>query len=349
MNWKFWERPAQEQRSQPYTDAIVTLLESLSTDNSLIDERTATEEACAGLWSRAFASADVSPDTAATRALSPGILALMGRELFDQGQSVFEIQVRGGDVVLAPVSSWNVTGGDMWDYELTVAQPSSIVTRYRPSDAVVHVQYARDSARPWTAAGPIQRSSATRKLAANLEGRMAQEAGMPTGNVIPVPDTTGTEALQADIKGIKGNNVLVPSGLTGDWPESGQQGGNSRSDWMPRRLGANFPESMEPIRQGVSDHLAAAGGVPASLIRGDSEGTGRREGWRQFLHATIGPVSKIIIAELRIKLDTPDLTLSFDSLMASDLSGRARAFQSMVGGGLDVTKAAQLSGLMEGE
>ena len=92
INWKFWERPAQEQRSQPYTDAIVTLLESLSTDNNMVNERTATEEACAGLWSRAFASADVSPDTAATRALSPGILALMGRELFDQGQSVFEIQ-----------------------------------------------------------------------------------------------------------------------------------------------------------------------------------------------------------------------------------------------------------------
>lgn len=35
--------------------------------------------------------------------------------------------------------------------------------------------------------------------------------------------------------------------------------------------------------------------------------------------------------------------------MASDISGRARAFQSMVGGGMDVTKAATLSGLMIGE
>ena len=43
------------------------------------------------------------------------------------------------------------------------------------------------------------------------------------------------------------------------------------------------------------------------------------------------------------------MQLNFDSLMASDISGRARAFQSMVGGGLDVAKAAALSGLMTAE
>ena len=36
-------------------------------------------------------------------------------------------------------------------------------------------------------------------------------------------------------------------------------------------------------------------------------------------------------------------------MFASDLSGRARAFQSMVGGGMDVQKAAALAGLMEPE
>ncbi len=35
--------------------------------------------------------------------------------------------------------------------------------------------------------------------------------------------------------------------------------------------------------------------------------------------------------------------------MASDITGRARAFQSMVGGGMDVTKTAVLSGLMTEE
>ena len=44
-----------------------------------------------------------------------------------------------------------------------------------------------------------------------------------------------------------------------------------------------------------------------------------------------------------------DLALNFDALFAADLSGRARAFQSMVGGGMDVAKAAALSGLTEQE
>ena len=35
--------------------------------------------------------------------------------------------------------------------------------------------------------------------------------------------------------------------------------------------------------------------------------------------------------------------------MAADLSGRARAFQSMVGAGMDAAKAAGLAGLMEAE
>ncbi|MCY4511367.1 MAG: hypothetical protein OXG35_31050 [Acidobacteria bacterium] len=41
--------------------------------------------------------------------------------------------------------------------------------------------------------------------------------------------------------------------------------------------------------------------------------------------------------------------MSFDRLFAGDLSGRARAFQSLVGGGMDPGKAAGLAGLMESD
>ncbi len=60
------------------------------------------------------------------------------------------------------------------------------------------------------------------------------------------------------------------------------------------------------------------------------------------------PVSLSVAAELSDKLDS-NVSLSFDRMFASDLSGRARAFQSMVGGGMDVAKAATLAGLMEGD
>ena len=81
--------------------------------------------------------------------------------------------------------------------------------------------------------------------------------------------------------------------------------------------------------------------------RGD--GAGWREAFRQALHSVIAPLGRIMERELRYKLNSPGLMLNFDSLFASDLSGRARAFQSMVGGGMDVARAAALSGLTEAE
>ena len=60
------------------------------------------------------------------------------------------------------------------------------------------------------------------------------------------------------------------------------------------------------------------------------------------------PLGLIVQHELQTKLET-EITISWEELRASDLSGRARAFQSMVGGGMDVTKAASLAGLMDAE
>lgn len=88
-------------------------------------------------------------------------------------------------------------------------------------------------------------------------------------------------------------------------------------------------------------------GVPVELAE-LGQGTAAREAWRRFLHATVDPLGKLIAEELSEKFEFP-VSLNFDTLMASDISGRARAFQSMVGGGMDITKAAALSGLMTEE
>ena len=56
-------------------------------------------------------------------------------------------------------------------------------------------------------------------------------------------------------------------------------------------------------------------------------------------------MGRMVSAELSSKLDLP-VTFDWSGLMAGDISGRARAFQSLVKGGMDVEKAASLSGLM---
>lgn len=340
MNWKFWQR--RETREGAYTDALTELLrqQADSTDSAA---RTAVREGCAGLWARAFASAEVSGARAA--ALTPSVLALAGRELHDRGEAVFEIVIDGGRVQLQTVSDWYVQGARSWRYRLTITNPTSIVSRWRPADAVVHLRYDPPAEASWTALGPAARARTTEDLAKNTEQRLADELGGPVGHVIPVPDVTGAQGLQADINALKGNSVLVPS-TSGGWDVQGGVQGKI-NDWEPRRLGAHPPEVLAAIRQGAGDGVAISAGVPPVLFRSDADGTAMREAWRQFLHSTIGPIALIVQQELREKLEDPDLALSFDRLFASDLQGRARAFQSMVGGGLDVEKAAALSGLME--
>ena len=62
------------------------------------------------------------------------------------------------------------------------------------------------------------------------------------------------------------------------------------------------------------------------------------------LFGVLSPLGRLVEAELQDKLEDT-VTLSWQELRASDLSGRARAFQSMVGGGMEVERAAGLAGL----
>ena len=61
--------------------------------------------------------------------------------------------------------------------------------------------------------------------------------------------------------------------------------------------------------------------------------------------STIGPLGRIILTELRAKL-APDLDVGWNELRASDVQGRARAFQSLVGGGMEIERAVTVSGLL---
>ena len=66
-----------------------------------------------------------------------------------------------------------------------------------------------------------------------------------------------------------------------------------------------------------------------------------------MLHSTLTPVGRIALAELRAKLDAPALAFDWSGLYTRRIwSGRARSFKSLVAGGLPVSEAAGLSGLL---
>ena len=94
----------------------------------------------------------------------------------------------------------------------------------------------------------------------------------------------------------------------------------------------------------ASAEVYAACGLSGALFT-EGDGTAKRETYRQALHSVIAPLGRMVEHELSAKLETP-VSLSWAELRAGDIAGRARAFQSMVGGGMDVAKAATLAGLI---
>ena len=226
------------------------------------------------------------------------------------------------------------------------------MTRNYSGAAVIHARYSVDPARPWAGISPLNWATLTSRLYANLEDALADEAGGVRGALLPIPagpnadgDDDGTDdpnaRLRADIKAAKGGTLMVET-TAGGWGEGASAAPSA--DWRSQRLGANPPMSLATLRTDAAQAVLAACGVSADLfVAGDA--AGQRESWRRFLHGSIVPLGDLLADELAVKLDVPGLTISFSRLFASDLSGRARAYQSLVGGGMDAGRAAALAGL----
>ena len=207
---------------------------------------------------------------------------------------------------------------------------------------MLHFRYACDSAKPWRGNSPLAVAALAGRLSAETVNQLADEASGPVGALLGIPkdgDDETVTALKGDIKNAKGRVALLESG---DWDNTG--GGTV--DLSAKRFGADPPEALVELLEVSSREVWAACGFNASLFEGN-QAAGVREAWRLALFGVLSPLGRLVQTELRAKLG--DVTLDWSELRASDLSGRARAFQSMVGAGMDVSKAAGLAGLMESD
>ena len=326
------------------TDAIVTALISQAGGSSTPPsvEALGAVEAAAGLWSRAFASATVEPQTLATQALTPSVLAAIGRGLASRGEVVFEIEANGA-VILSQASAWKVSGGvrpETWRYAVELPLPDGkVVKRTLPAESVLHVRYATRPGAPWAGISPLSMASETQALATWIEKRLAEEASTATSYVLPLPEGADVDALKADIKGGRGRLHIVDT-TAAAWRDGTASA--PRQDWKSNRLGANPPDSLGKLRSDVKNDIFGVYGIPSSI-----HGTGgsARESYRQFLASTIQPLAKLVAEELADKLDTPTLALDFTELRAADISSRARAYKQLVEAGMDAAKAASVAGL----
>ena len=235
---------------------------------------------------------------------------------------------------------------------LTLTGPSNSRTVRVGSDRVIHWRWGTDPAQPWRGISPLAAASETSRMLAESTSHLADEASGPRGSLIPLgvdpgeddDETTSPVAkLQKMIGALRGSAALVESTRNmGD----GLPMGSPTADWKPSRLGANPPDALVDLSDKASLAVLAACGIPPELMSGQAQGTAAREAFRRFLHATVTPLLDGMAREAAHKLDAPGLAFDTTGLHAADVQGRARAFQSMVGGGMAIERAAALSGLL---
>ena len=217
---------------------------------------------------------------------------------------------------------------------------SSAIRHQQHVSVVVRAARVRYSA-AWPNIPPPLTAHLAGKLSAETVRALGEESSGPVGRLLGIPvdgaDAT-VEGLKADIKNAAGRVALLEMG---DW---GNAGGDAKVDLKAERFGAEPPASLVELMSVASREIYAACGFNAALW-GGAQAASIREAWRLALFGVLSPLGRLVESELQDKLEDT-VTLSWQELRASDLSGRARAFQSMVGGGIAVDQAVAVAGLM---
>lgn len=345
MRWP-WRRgeaaTAPEERASA-TDAVIRAILTAAKGTAGDPGATAAAEIASGAIGRALAGARLTDAPEALEAaLTPSTLALVGRALVRRGEAVL---APVGDVLL-PAHSWTVEGGPSpgtWTYDLSLSGPSTSVEVTMRGPELLHFTWATEPGRPWAGVGPLAGASLTAEVLAESEGHLRDESKAPRGTVFPQTEDneTALRNLTDKLKGLAGGIALVQSTRS----QASTMGAAPLKDWEPQRYGFNAPATLEAARTRAGRDVLAACGVPVEMVE-VADGTGQREAYRRFLHTTLEPIGRRIASEIRAKHDAPGFALDFRPLFASDLAGRARAFQSLVQGGMDVTEALALTGLL---
>ena len=351
MRWP-WQSRERRDSGGDFSDAVVRMLEAQAAGTVADSSSTAAVEAAAGALSRAFAAAAIVAPAWVQEAVSPGVLAQVGRDLIRTGDSMHVIRM-GADGMprLIPASSWHWEGShdpDSWTVRVTAYGPSTSTTWNLPASAVVFVRWGSNPGQPYVGVAPTSWAYTTARLGSEVERSLADEASGPLAQLLAVPQDGGDDGdddplkmLRADIRGARGRALLVETVNSG-WGEG--KASAPQSDWKQSRLGPAPPEVMAQLRRDAFEHVLAACGSPPSLFT-DSDGTSQREAVRRWHLGTVLPLARLLEHELSAKLETP-VKLKFDSY-ALDMVSRATVVAKLTQAGVAPGVALAAVGLAD--
>ena len=337
---KLFRRRSPELR-ESYTDAVVARIIASASGASDGGALAAIENA-ARWWGLGLASAAIKPSNLALDGVTPTVLDSIGRALCRSGESLHVIDVRNGRVTLTPTASWTVHGSDdpsTWRYRVTLSGPDSTRVVTREAASVLHFKYSPHPSRPWAGRSPVQLALDTAKAAGLLETATAGELNFTQQQVLTPRRNQGDYAL---------TDSLTPDTIQKIVSSVAEHVGTGAfvipADVTAQRLGPEPPDSFALLRDRFENSILAMHGIPPALVAARGTGTAMREAFRQVLHSLLKPLGAILAEELQAKLD-PAAALSFEALRAGDIAGSARAFGSLVTGGLTPQSAAAVVGL----
>ena len=326
-----------------YTDAVTELLLRQASGADAVVSQVAAAEFAVGLVSRCMSVAELDPPIPA---VTPAYLAAVGRALMLRGNHVSAMRVTSRGLTLLPSNGFDVVGSadpSTWFYTLQLPGPTRQEAMTVAEGGVVHHRVNADGARPWIGQSALTHAGLSSSLVANLELRMGEEAASRAGYLLQTPELAEDQLqeLKSDLGSMKGGIGLVRSG-SNSYDPRGQVG---NGDWRSARFGADLPEGNISARRDAGMDLVAAMGIPSGLYSGGATGTGLQEAYRQFSTAMLEPLGELVAAELRDKLDVPNLVLRFDKVAASDVVRRATAFQRLRDSGVLEDDARRIAGV----
>lgn len=295
--------------------------------------RLSVAEACAGVYARGFAAARVE----GADMLTPETMAMIGRALLFHGEFAAALTA---DVGLVPASSIDVfgrgTAPEEWRYRLFLPSPSGSEEIVASADSVLHVRIGASRAAPWRGRSPLAGAMTDAELALAVATGLKGEAKLPPRVFFGFsPAETG---------------VINPDAMQ-EWADRVRkmEAGKPVLSPYPVSSAAQRPEpapTMDAARRTASEEIAAAAGVPMSLLRGDGDGAAQREAYRRLTRATLEPLGRVLAHEAALKLGQP-VTVDFAPLRGSDTAMQARAFGALAGAGVPVNEALRIAGLVE--
>ena len=333
MRWPWQGRTEDRQSTGGYTSIISALIGAQAAGTQ--QASTAATEAVAGALSRAFADARVDASADIIAAITPRMLAQIGRDLVRAGESLHVIRMSGGRLRLFPASTWYWQGGADpadWTATATVYGPSGSSTWRLPQSSVIFATWGSPTARPYHGLSPGAWAVDTSRLVANTERALADEAAGPVAQLVPIPADGGDGAedgtdplsgLKSDIKDARGSALLVETVASG-WGEG--RVAAPTSDWKQQRLGPMPPDALVRLAADAFARSLAAAGCSPSLFN-DADGTSKREALRQWHMGVVRPLARMLEHELTDKFGSP-VKLRFDNY-PMDMVSRTKVFSKL--------------------